>query len=52
MTTVDLRTRSDGHFHSVDLGSFVDEQLARVLEAPRPRGGSGGEPARARSAEL
>jgi Phytanoyl-CoA dioxygenase (PhyH) len=33
MTTVDLRSRSDRDDHSVDLGTFVDEQLARVLEA-------------------
>ena len=32
MTTVDFRTRSDVHFHSVDPGTFVKEQLASVLD--------------------
>jgi hypothetical protein len=33
MATVDLRTRSDSDVIPVDLGTFVDEQLARLVDA-------------------
>ena len=46
MATIDFRTRSDSDVLPVDLGSFVDEQVAGLLNSPRSRNGSGSDPTR------